>query len=82
MASFIPYDKPMRNKIPVPLTLTALQEYVGGFIKFIELTCGDIMVVNEAASEFAPINHTANDLAGSAGPIYGHAVLCLPEEIA
>lgn len=84
MAEFIPWDKPMR-RIPdkeIPLTLTQLQGYVGGFIRFVELTCGDVMVVNEAGPAFSTVNHTANDLAGPAGPVYGDVVLCSPEEIA
>jgi len=81
MASYIPWDRPMRQ-IPssTPLTLTELQGYVGGFIRFIELSCGDVMVVNEAGPAFAPVNHTASGLACQT--IHGDVVLCSPEEIA
>lgn len=82
MAIYLPLDAPVKNNIPTPLTLTALQTYVGGFVKFIELNSGDILVVNDKATEFASINHHANSFARSAGPIYGHAVLCSPSEIA
>ena len=81
MAKLIRANSPM-SVIPVPITLTAFQSYVGGFVKFIELSCGDLMVVNEAATELAPLNQAATDIAGRAGPIYGHAVHCSPEEIA
>jgi hypothetical protein len=81
MASFIPSDdRPVVNGIPVPLTLAALQRYVGGFIRFIELASGDVMVVNEAGPEFAPLNKAATDIAHQ--PIHWHAVLCTPTEIA
>ena len=80
MASFIPTNGPAKE-VKVPLTLTALQTYVGGFIKFIELPSGDLLVVNEAGPSFAEINEQANGLAGRVGPIYGHAVLCSPSEI-
>ena len=80
MASFIPTQGPAKE-VRVPLTLTALQSYVGGFIKFVELPSGDLLVVNEAGPEFAAINRAANGFAGQAGPIFGHAVLCSPSEI-
>ena len=80
MARLLPYDGDVRN-VPAPLTLTKLQEYVEGYIRFIELTSGDILVVNEAASEFGLVNHHANQFAGKHGPIYGNAVLCSPSEI-
>lgn len=84
MASFIPAKRPMERIAPseIPLTLAQLQSYVGGFVQFVDLSCGDIMVVNEAGPAFAILNHTANDLAGPAGPIYGDVVLCSPPEIA
>lgn len=78
MASFLPCDRNAEAANP-PLTLTALQVFVGGFIKFVELSSGDLLVVNEVQT-FAPLNQTASRLAGT--PIYGHAVICLPEEIA
>jgi hypothetical protein len=68
--------------IKTPLTLTALQIFVGGFIRFVELSSGDLMVVNEASADgIGFYNPTASQLAGNAGPIYGDAVLCTPEEI-
>lgn len=81
MASFIPVDGPIKSKINTPLSLSALQNYVGGFIRFVELNSGDYMVVNEASTEFSPKNESATSLAGRAGPIYGPAVLCEPSEI-
>lgn len=82
MASLYPIDKPMRSQIPTPLTLTAMQRFVGGFIKFIELSCGDLMVVNEAAiAETSALNVDATKLAGKSGPVYGTVIFCEPSEI-
>lgn len=80
MPKFIPHDGPMRE-IAGPLTLTALQGYVGGFIEFRDLLNDDIMVTHEEPSNL-PVNGTASVLAGRRGPIHGHAVLCSPEDIA
>lgn len=82
MATHLPIHQPVVDSIPLPLTLTCLQLLVGGFIRFIELPTGDVLVVNESAAEFAAINPSASSLAGPAGPIYGDAVLCSPTEIA
>lgn len=83
MADHIPANGFIKRNIPTPLTLTAMQILVGGFIKFVELTSGDWMVVNEASFEGTMfLNPTASQLAGHAGPIYGDAILCDPKEIA
>lgn len=79
MAHFIQADGQMRHEIPVPLTLTALQEYVQGFVKFIDLTGGDSMAVNEDSDKYTDMNHTATALAFQ--PICGPAVLFHPGEL-
>lgn len=82
MATLIHPTKDARE-VEVPLTLTALQCYVGGFIYFIELANGEILIVNEASfDQFGFYNKEASKIAGQAGPIYGDAVLCKPEDIA
>lgn len=81
MAKHFPPNGPA-IALTTPLTLTTLQTCVGGFIKFVELPHGDLMVVNEASTDLAPFNPSASSLAGKAGPIYGDAVLCEPSEIA
>ncbi len=83
MADYIPVGRPILRKIATPLTLTQMQLKVGGFIKFVDLSSGDIMVINESATEFPGLhNPTASQLAGSAGPIFGDAIICSPSEIA
>lgn len=83
MADHIPAWSPVKRNIPTPLTLTQLQTCVGGFIKFIELSTGDLLVVNEASLDgIAPFNSEASSLAGKAGPIHGDVVFCSPTEIA
>jgi len=79
MADYIPDNAPIRSNIHTPLTLTALQTYVEGFIKFVELQSGDVMIVNEAGPAFAPINQAASKIAGQI--IHGHVILCSPSEI-
>lgn len=81
MADFIPLKGPVRNGIKTPLTLTQLQGYVEGFIRFIDLPSGDLLVVNEAAQLTSVVNTNATSIAGRLGPIYGNAVLCSPAEI-
>jgi hypothetical protein len=81
VATFFPEEGPAQQ-VQAPLTLTKLQTLVKGFIKFIDLSSGDVMVANESAPEFARINITASSLAGKASPVYGDVVLCDPEEIA
>jgi len=81
MATFFPEEGPARQ-VESPLTLTKLQTLVKGFIKFIDMPTGDVLVVNESAPEFARMNETATSLAGRVGPVYGDAVLCDPSEIA
>jgi len=80
MATYIPLDKPAQGNIETPLTLTALQTFVGGFIKFVDLSSGDILIANEAGPAFAAVNQTASAMAGR--PIHGHVVLASPQEIA
>ena len=82
MATFIPAARPTQAAIqPVPLTLTTLQVHVGGFIAFVDLPSGDMLVINEASvDQLAPLNVTASSLAGQS--IYGDVVLCTPGEIA
>jgi hypothetical protein len=77
MASFIPMDGPIEHGITTPLTLTAMQKLVCGFIEFVELKSGDLMVVNESASQ---VNSLASTLAGR--EIRGAAILCEPQDIA
>lgn len=81
MATFFPEEGPARQ-VEAPLTLTTLQTLVKGFIKFIDMPSGDVLVVNESAPEFARMNASATSLAGKVGPVYGDVVLCDPSEIA
>ena len=80
MAKLIPLDGAIRILVS-PLTLTALQGYVHGFVEFIELSSGDLIVVNEESlNGLGGLNMSASALAGQL--IYGHVVLCEPNEIA
>jgi hypothetical protein len=79
MARLIPHHGEVRD-VATPLTLTDLQIYVGGFILFIELSSGDLLIVNESAEHFTPMNKTATTIAGQ--PVYGDVVLCESGEIA
>lgn len=79
MATFFPLNGSARQ-LPTPLTLTTLQTCVGGFIRFIDLPSGDIMVVNEASPDLAELNETASSLANR--DVFGDVVLCEPEELA
>jgi hypothetical protein len=81
MAMFYPQQGPAQ-KIAGPLTLTKLQTLVKGFIKFIDMPTGDVLVVNESAPEFLAENYAASAIAGKAHPVYGDVVLCDPSEIA
>lgn len=82
MADHITVNGSIISGIKTPLTLTALQIFVGGFIRFVELASGDLMVVNESAADgLGFYNPTASQLAGKAGPVYGDAILCTPDEI-
>jgi len=82
MADYLPAVGAIQRNIKTPLTLTALQLFVGGLIRFVELSSGDVMVVNEAYLDgLAFYNPAASQLAGKAGPIYGDAVLCESSEI-
>ncbi len=80
MADYLPVSLPTR-KVAVPLTLTALQTYVGGFVRFVELKSGDWLVINEASlDDMGFHNQTASTIAGM--KIHGDAILCHPSEIA
>lgn len=80
MADYIPANRPIQRKVDKPLTLTQLQLFVGGFIHFVTLLNGDILVLNEASRDRVGIhNPTASALLGK--PVFGDAVLCSPEEI-
>lgn len=73
MATYVPVEG---KSIPLerPITLSSLQSYLHGFIDFIDLDFGDILVVNETAFERDPVNTTATLIAGR--PIYGDVILC------
>jgi len=79
MAHFIQANGTMRHNIPVPLSLTALQQYVQGFVQFIDLSGGDCIAVNEKSAEYGDANQTATALAFQ--PICGPAVLFHPGEL-
>ena len=80
MASLIPATRP-QSTVEAPLTLTQLQIHVGGFIRFIDLMGGDMLVINEASLDNIGLhNPTASALAGH--PIFGDVILCSPTEIA
>jgi hypothetical protein len=81
VADYIPASRPIERGIPTPLTLTQLQLRAGGFIAFVTLLNGDLMVVNEASKDRIGIyNPTASSILGK--PVFGDAVLCPPSEIA
>ena len=69
----------MQHGIPTPLSIVDLQEYVSGFVKFINLPGGDCMVVNEESERYVELNQTATVLAKQ--PICGPAILIHPGEI-
>ncbi len=77
MATFIPMEGPLVHGLTTPLTLTYMQQMVMGFIDFVEIKSGDLMVVNEDAFQ---INSLATTLAGR--EIRGDVILCDPKEIA
>jgi hypothetical protein len=81
VAVHYPIHGPPKKDIETPLTLTALQLCVGGFIRFIELPSGDILVVNEATLDgIGYENSSASKIAGRA--VLGDVVICHPSEIA
>ncbi len=81
MADYIPANRPIQRGVKNPLTLTQLQIWVGGFIHFVNLLNGDMLVLNEASLDHIGIhNPTASTLLGK--PVWGDVVLCSPEEIA
>lgn len=79
MATYFPLQG-KSEKVEGPLTLTALQTRVKGFISFVELTSGDYLVINESQCSYVPVNDAATAVAGY--PVRGDVVLCTPEEIA
>ncbi len=81
MADYIPANRPIERGITTPLTLTQLQTLIGGFIAFVDLTNGDMLVINEASRDRMGFhNQTASTLLGK--PVFGDVVLCSPSEIA
>jgi hypothetical protein len=81
VADYIPANRPIQREVETPLTLTQLQLFVGGFIHFVTLLNGDILVTNEASRDHVGIhNPTASTLLGK--PVFGDVVLCSSEEIA
>lgn len=80
MADHITVNGSVHRDIKTPLTLTAMQIFVGGFIHFLELPSGDLMVVNEASrGGNGYYNKAASQIAGM--PVHGDAILCSPEDI-
>ena len=79
MATYLP-AKGKSEKVDGPLTLTALQTRVKGFIQFVDLPSGDCLVINESQCSYVPVNDSATAMAGY--PIRGDVILCTPEEIA
>lgn len=83
MATYMPANRDAQPIEPqhVPMTLTALQTLVGGFIRFIVLSSGDTMVINEASLDrLGFYNKTASAVARQ--DIYGDVVVCAHNEIA
>jgi hypothetical protein len=81
MADYIPANRPIQRAVETPLTLTQLQLFVGGFVSFIDLLNGDMLVINEASRDHIGIhNPTASSILGK--PVFGDVVLCSPSEIA
>lgn len=75
MASLIRWNGPL-HRFQEPLTITRLQELVGGFVKFIELPCGDYLAANETDMRlFTRFNKNAEVFVGIAGPVYGDVVI-------
>lgn len=68
------------QEVKSPLELHDLQLLVGGFVKFVNLDEGRMIVVQELAVKHRPINETASKLAGL--PIHGDVVVLSGEEIA
>lgn len=77
MAFLIPVDG-SRKPIKGPFTLTALQTLLGGPIEFIDLSYGDMLVVNSLG--YGPINPVSQVLVQQT--VHGPVVLCSPEDIA
>jgi hypothetical protein len=68
------------NEVTSPLELHELQILVGGYIKYVNLTEGRVLVVQELAFKYHPVNETATKLAGKT--IHGDVVLCSGSELA
>jgi len=82
MAALIRWNGPL-HRFREPLTITRLQELVGGFVKFLELPCGDYLATNEDAMRLLTrVNKNADVFVGIAGPVYGDVVLFGEEELA
>lgn len=81
MPLVIPVDG-KREPIKGPLTLTTFKTILGGPPEFIDLSYGDILVVNSQSWGQGPINLAASRLAGLKSPIYGSAIVCSLEDIA
>lgn len=88
MPTFIPAESSSALSSPAPdtqrvkggLTLTQMQIYVQGFVHFMELMSGELLIVNEASLDrVGPYNKSASALAGV--PVYGNAILCEPSEL-
>lgn len=79
MASLIT-SQGFAQEVQSPLELFDLQTLVGGFIKFVNLTDNRMLVVQELAVRYCPVNETASKLAGV--PVHGDVVICSGEEIA
>lgn len=77
MAFFIPAEG-SRKPIKGPFTLTALQTILGGPIEFIDLSYGDVLVVNSLG--IGPINPVSCAL--TPRMVLGPVVICSPEDIA
>lgn len=80
MAKWIKDNGEFETLNDVPLSLTDLQNAVGGFIRFINLKSDEILVINESSPEYGQLNKHASLLANQS--IYGHVVLLEPWEIA
>ncbi len=77
MATLIPTDGPLEHNLQCPISLQSFQKYLGGFVDFLELDKGHLLlVVNEKGGDK---NTTASAFAGM--DIFGPAILCEPSDI-
>jgi hypothetical protein len=66
-----------RQPIKGPFTLTALKTFVGGPIEFIDLSYGDVLVINSTGlGAINPVSHTLVKQM-----VHGPVVICAPEDI-